>query len=469
MFLERMSRFRHSLGFRLTLLYIGTFTLSIFIGSFIFYQLMISKIYVRTDKILHARMKEFSSLLGSKGLAALEEDMVRDSESLGIDKVLFRLLTSEGDEIVSSDPTLWKGVGISRTALNSAAEKGPVFETLKLPDWKYKVRILYGTAEPGKVLQIGQSLEEDEHFLESFREVFGAIVIILLVFAALGGWFMARRSLSGVEKLTQTAIAIAGGAMEKRVPLTGRGDDIDRLSGVFNHMLERIQSLIAETREVTDNVAHDIKSPITRIRGLAEITLVGGKSLDEYRTMAANTIEESDRLLKTINTMLEISQTEAGAVSLNLSEVDVSSLIEEACDLFQALAEEKGVSIEVNTNGPCLVRCDKNRLQQAVINLLDNAVKFARSGKITVLADQDDRKVMISVRDTGIGISEDEIPRLFNRFFRADKSRSVPGSGLGLSLVRAIVHKHGGAVRVSSSPGVGSTFTIDLPKANTLP
>jgi heavy metal sensor kinase len=469
MFLERMSRFRHSLGFRLTLLYIVTFTLSIFIGSFIFYQLMISKIQVRTDKFLQAKMKEFSSLLSSKGLAALEDEMVRDSEAMGIDKVLFRLITPEGKEIVTSNPSLWKGVGISRIVLNSLAEKGPVFETLKLPDWTYKVRILYGIAGPGKILQIGQSLEEDELFLESFKEVFGAVMVILLTFAALGGWFMARRSLSGVEKLTQTAMAITGGAMEKRVPLTGRGDEIDRLSGVFNHMLERIQSLIVGMKEVTDNVAHDIKSPITRIRGLAEITLVGGKTLDEYRAMAANTIEESDRLLKILNTMLQISQTEAGAVSLNLSEMDVSSLIEEACDLFQALAEEKGLSLEVTTSRPCLVRCDKNRLQQALINLLDNAVKYTPSGKITISADQDDTKVMISVRDTGVGISTDEIPHLFDRFFRADKSRSVPGSGLGLSLVRAIVHKHGGAIRVSSSPGIGSTFTIDLPKSNILP
>lgn len=278
---------------------------------------------------------------------------------------------------------------------------------------------------------------------------------------------MARRSLSGVERLTQTAIAIADGAMEKRVPLTGRGDEIDRLSEVFNLMLERIQSLIVEMKEVTDNVAHDIKSPITRIRGLAEVTLTAEKSLDEYQAMAANTIEECDRLLKAINTMLEISATEAGVAALSLSEVDISTLIEEACDLFQPLAEGKGLSIEVSVPRQCFLRCDKHKIQQVLANLLDNAVKYTPSGKITVSAEQDDGKVIILVRDTGIGVSPNEVPHLFDRFFRSDKSRSAPGSGLGLSLVRAIVQKHGGEIKVNSSPGTGSAFTVVLPDRST--
>jgi len=252
--------------------------------------------------------------------------------------------------------------------------------------------------------------------------------------------------------------------MERRVPLTGRGDEIDRLSGIFNHMLDRIQSLLTGMKEVTDNVAHDIKSPVTRIRGLAEVTLSTGGSLDEYQSMAVSTIEECDRLLKMINTMLEISETEAGVATLNLSQADITALIEEACDLFQSLAEEKGLGIEVNVPDQCFLRCDKDKLQQVIANLLDNAIKYTPSGKITVSAEQGNREVTISVRDTGVGISSNEIPHVFDRFFRSDKSRSVAGAGLGLSLVRAIVKKHGGAVKLSSSPGMGSTFTVVLPQ-----
>jgi heavy metal sensor kinase len=468
MFFERINKFRQSLAFRLTLLYAAMFALSSFVVFLIFYETIIFRIHTRVDSTLEAKMKKFSSLLASKGIGTLKEEIIAEAKSVGTNKIFFRLLTIEGNEMASSDLSLWYGIGISRSALKNLAEGRPVFENVKLPGWEYKVRVLYGIVGPGMVMQIGESSRDDEHFFEDLREFSGTVIIVVLVFAGLVGWLVAKRGLSGVEEVTQTAIAITDGAMEKRVPLAGKGDEIDRLSGVFNYMLDRIQSLINEMKEVTDNVAHDIKSPITRIRGLAEVTLTAEGSLDEYQSMAVSTIEECDRLLKMINTMLEISETEAGVVTLSLSEVDISELIEEACDLFQPLAEDKGLYIEVNVPRPCFLRCDKNKLQRVVTNLLDNAIKYTPSGKITVSAEQDDRKVIISVRDTGIGIPSNEIPYLFDRFFRVDKSRSVPGAGLGLSLVRAIVQKHGGEIKAISSPGTGSIFTVVLPKASAL-
>jgi signal transduction histidine kinase len=427
---------------------------------------MISKIHTRTDRTLEAQMKEVSLLLVSKGIGTLREEMVSEAESVGINKVFFRLLTVQGEEIASSDLSHWKGIGISRIALKHLADEGPVFETLKPPGSKYKARVLYGIVGPGTVLQIGHSLRDDEHFFEDMREIFRNFIAIVFPLVALAGWFMARQSLSGVEKVTQTAMAISDGAMERRVALTGRGDEIDRLSAIFNRMLDRIQSLLTGMKEVTDNVAHDIKSPVTRIRGLAEVTLRADGTLDEYQSMAVSTIEECDRLLKMINTMLEISETEAGLATLNLGEVDISVLIEEASDLFQSVAEEKGLGIEVNVPHPCFLRCDKSRLQQVIANLLDNAIKYTPSGKVTVSAEQGNGEVIISVRDTGIGIFSEDLPHIFDRFFRVDKSRSVPGAGLGLSLVRAIVEKHGGEIKLSSSPGIGSTFTVVLPRTS---
>jgi len=465
MFFERIDRFRRSLAFRLTLLYTVMFMILSFVAFVIFYEMAIFSTHARIDRTLTGEVKKFSSLLASMGLGILKEEMSLEAESTGTGKVFFRLLTTEGEEIVSSDLSLWKGIGISRIALSHLADKGPLFETLKPPGSRHKVRVAYGIAGPGMVLQIGHSLREDEHLFEDFIEVFRTVMAIVLALAALGGWFLARRGLSGVEKVTQTAMAIADGAMEKRVPLTGRGDEIDRLSGIFNHMLERIQTLITEMKEVTDNIAHDIKSPITRIRGLAEVTLTTEKSIDEYQTMAASTVEECDRLLGMINTMLEISETEAGVGPLSSSEVDISALVADACDLFHPLAEDKGLYVETHTLPQCLLHCDRGKLQRVVANLLDNAIKYTPSGgKITVSVQENGKDVIISVHDTGIGISPDEIPHIFDRFFRADKSRSVPGAGLGLSLVRAIVRRHGGEVQVRSAHGIGSTFTVVLPR-----
>jgi len=464
MFFERINKFRESLAFRLTLLYAVMFALSTCVVFLIFYEMIIFRVHTRLDSTLEAKIKKYSSLIVSNGIGAIKEEIIAEAKSIGTDKIFFRLLTIEGNEMASSDDLrFWDGVGINRIALKNLAEGRSVFESVKPTDGKYKVRVLYGIVGPGTVMQIGESTRDDEHFFEDLREFSGTVIIVLLVLGGLVGWLVAKRGLSGVEKVTQTAMAIADGAMGKRVPVTGKGDEIDRLSGVFNFMLDRIQSLMNEMKEVTDNVAHDIKSPITRIRGLVEVTLTSAGSLDEYQSMAVSAIEECDRLLKMVNTMLEISETEAGVVALSLSEVNISELIEEACDLFQPLAEDKGLSIEVNVPRLCVLRCDKNKLQRVVTNLLDNAVKYASSGKITVSAEQHNKKVIISVCDTGIGIPSSEIPHLFDRFFRVDKSRSLPGAGLGLSLVHAIVQKHGGEIKVSSSPGTGSTFTVVLP------
>jgi heavy metal sensor kinase len=465
MFFERINTFRRSLAFRLTLLYAATCAILSIVAFFIFYQVMISSIYTHIDNVLTEELKEFSSLLSSKGIATLKEEINREAESTGTSRIFLRLLTTEGEEITSSDLGPWRGIGISRIALKYLTKDSTIFETLKPPGWRHRARVLYAIAGPGTVLQIGRSLRDDEELLEDFRKVFGTVIGVVLTIATLGGWLMVRRALSGVEGVTQTAMAISRGMMEKRVSLTGRGDEIDRLSDTFNHMLERIQCLITEMKEVTDNIAHDLKSPVTRIRGLAEVTLTSGRSLNEYQSMAASTVEECDRLLGMINTMLEISEVEAGVASLTISDVDISALVEEACDLFEPLADEKDLSIEIKVPPQCLLYGDKSKLQRALANLLDNAIKYTSSGgNITVFVKKDEKWVIISVHDTGIGILPKDIPHVFDRFFRADESRSEPGAGLGLSLVRAIVHAHGGDIKVSSDPGVGSTFTVVLPQ-----
>ncbi len=469
MFLEKINRFRRSLAFRLTILYVGIFTILIFAAFYVFYQAMISRINARTDNEMEVEMKECSLILAAKGTEALNGHIEEEVKSSGIDDRFFRLLTMGGEEILSSDPGSWKELGVNRSVLKKLTKSSPEFETIKLSKLKYQVRVIYGVVDSGKVLQIGHSLVDDEHVFQDLRVLFRTLIPVFLFLASFGGWFMAKRSLASVEQITQTAIAIADGAIEKRVPTTGRGDEVDRLSGVFNNMLERIQSLIVEMKEVTDNIAHDLRSPITRIRGLAEVTLLSEKNMEEYQSMAESTVEECDRLLWMINMMLEISETEAGVSTLSLSEVSLSDLIEEACDLYLPLAEERDIQIKTSISTQYHLSGDKGKLQRVLANLLDNAIKYTMpGGKIIVSSQKVDKTVMLSVHDTGIGISPDETSRIFERFYRADKSRSVPGAGLGLSLVQAIVRSHGGEIKVSSAPGAGSTFTVFLPLAKIL-
>ena len=246
-----------------------------------------------------------------------------------------------------------------------------------------------------------------------------------------------------------------------------RGDEIDQLATTFNQMVDRIQTLVMEIKEMSDNIAHDLRSPVTRIRGTAEVTLTTGKSLEDYENMAASTIEDCDRLLDMINTMLLISKTEAGVATPSGDEVEVESLIRKACELFDPIAEDKNVSLSYNATEKILVSGDARMLQRMLANILDNAVKYTSSGgKIDVsVAETKDHNITISIKDTGVGISGADLKRIFERFYRCDQSRSQPGTGLGLSLARAIARAHGGDITVTSTVNQGSTFNITLPKS----
>lgn len=468
MHLSRLLRLRHTLAFRLTLWYAAIFTISFFAAFAMFYFLMTSVVQSHTDQDLLNEISEYSSLLSLKGIDALETALVLEAESEGVDKVFFRVLAQNGEEIVSSNMSSWADTGIGKTALKRLTNgANHVFETLTVPGHRHKVRILYGIIGPRKIIQIGQSLKDNERLMESFREIFGTTMAIVLVFSGLIGWFMARRALLGVEEVTRTAMDISSGTLERRVPVKARGKEIDKLATTFNNMLDRIHALVTGMREMTDNIAHDLKSPITRIRGVAEVTLTTGKSMDEYKTMAADTIEECDHLLQMIKTMMDISEAEAGTAKLAMDKIDMSMIVRDVCELFQPIAEDKGTDIIHKVPITYCLYGDMQRLQRMVANLLDNAIKYTQSGgTVTISVNGDEGKAVISVNDTGIGISEHDLPHIFNRFYRCDQSRSLPGIGLGLSLALAIARAHGGNITATSRPGKGSSFTVTLPRSS---
>jgi signal transduction histidine kinase len=206
---------------------------------------------------------------------------------------------------------------------------------------------------------------------------------------------------------------------------------------------------------------------VTRIRGIAEVTLTTVTTLDDYKQMAGSTIEECDRLLDMINTMLVISETEAGVGKLKQEKVDLAEVIRDACELFHPLAEDKGITLGCHVRGTFILLGDTWLIQRMIANLLDNAIKYtSRDGSVDITAQKEDEKsVTVSFKDTGIGISEKDLPHIFERFYRGDPSRPHTGNGLGLSLAQAVAQAHGGRIHVASNPGQGSTFTITLPRS----
>lgn len=464
---KKQHRLRDTLAFRLTLWYAGIFTLSSCVAFLSLYLLMKSDFKRRTYQELLNEFQEYSSLLEIKGFDTLKTVMALEAESEGIGKIFFRIVTPEGRVLASSNMSSWGNIGTSEGALNRLAGGArQVFDILERPGEQGTTFILYGMLEPGKLLQMGQSVQENKRFIHDLRGIFFKLQLFLMVVAGLIGWFMAKRALSGVEEVTRTARGISKGAFEQRVPLKARGEEIDRLAVTFNSMLDRIDALMKGMREVTDDIAHDLRSPITRIRGIAEMTLTTGNSIEEYRALAATTIEECDRLLGVVNTMLDISEAEAGAGRLKMERLDLAGVVRDACVLFQPIAEDKGIRIHAEIPDVCLVIGDVRKLQRLVSNLLDNALKYAPvEGLVEVLLNRDDERVVVSIRDDGVGIPPGDLPHIFERFYRCDQSRSEPGVGLGLSLAKAIALAHGGDIEVQSAPGKGSVFSIHLPRS----
>jgi heavy metal sensor kinase len=466
MFLKKQLSFSRTLAFKLTIWYASVFTLSLCAAFALFYFVVARAIYDQTDQELASRMKELGSLLNVNGIEAVKRVVVLEAQAAGEKKIFVRLLYPDGTAFSSSNMSYWKDIAVSRVSIQQLLQgAGRVFETIAIPQRKHKVRILYSVVAPGVLLQLGQSLEQQTRILEAFRKIFILAMSVIVLVAALIGWFMAKRATTGLQAVARTARHITEGDLGRRVPVNEKGDEIDQLAVTFNRMLDRIQALVTNIREISDNIAHDLKSPVTRIRGLAEITLTTGKTLAEYESMAAETIEACDRLLDMINTMLAISKTEAGVDDLNVEPIDLAALIHEACDLFEPMAEDKGVNISCDIPGPCVISGDRRMVQRMTANLIDNAVKYTPSGGSVhiFLTTTENNVVVMQITDTGIGISSSDLPFIFNRFYRCDKSRSQTGAGLGLCLARAVARAHGGDIRVKSEPGSGSTFSVILP------
>ena len=459
-------KFLQTLAFRLTLGYAGIFSISAGVVFFLFYFLLTSIMLGGIDQELLSRSKELTSLFNVNGIAAVNRVVSVEAQAAGEKKIFVRLLYPNGTTFSSSNMSYWKDIGISRNALGELAKNGdPRFETISIPNRKHQVRILYSIIGPATLLQLGQSMENHTRLFEAFQKIFLFVMIPLIFFSALIGWFMARRATKGVEEVTKTARFISQGAMDERVPLHQRDDEIDQLAVTFNHMLDRIQALVINIKEISDNIAHDLRSPITRIRGLAEVTLTTANSQTEFEIMAASTIEECDRLLDMINTMLVISKTEAGVQKTDFQDVDMALVLKQACELFTPMAEDKGLKLACHLNGKSLIKGDLAMIQRMVANLIDNAIKYTPSGgQVDLRMGSDHQAVCVDVSDTGIGISEQDLPRIFDRFYRCDQSRSLSGTGLGLSLVKAVAESHGGNIIVSSIPGRGSTFLLTLPQ-----
>lgn len=462
MFLKKINNLANTLLFRLTVLHTVAFALLAIVSFMIFYYRIYSVTMARMDSELLEETEQLSALQDDSGLAGIKYKLAEEAEFENPDEEFYRLLDFNGKVLFTTDMRSWgpvdKDDAIAKLQVDEA---DPVFQTIIHPQSDFKARMVSAVIGPDTILQIGETLEEADEYLEIFRHLFAILIIVLIFVSVFIGRYLARRALVDMEAVTLTAEEISNGSYDRRVDIKGQLKEIERLSTTFNKMLDRIQTLLRSMKEINDNIAHDLRSPLARIRGIAEMTLVSEKPLEEYRDMAVSTMEECDSLIDMINTMLDITEAEAGVNGAADEKFDLVALISEACELFRPVAEEKRIELSYNFPEAILFRGVRKKMQRVVTNLLENAIKYTpEQGAVIVSASVRDGEVMIAFTDNGIGISEKDLPHIFGRFYRCDRSRTQSGVGLGLSLAKAFAESMQGMILVTSTINQGSTFTL---------
>lgn len=462
-----MFSFPRTLAFRLTRWYASAFTVFLLAALLILYLSMNSILAGRMDEDLHEDIDEFKELFNEAGLDRVKEEIKREVMSGDEQTVFLRLLDTRGNTLFSSDLTYWKGLTTNIKTLQQFNNPGkePVLETLTLTAQEADTRSIYGLIAPGIILQVGESLEDKNDIMELLFGVFFLLFCGIVPVASIVGWFVARRATQGIEEVSRAAIDIKLGEFDRRVSIKSHDDEIQTLANTFNAMAERIRNLIAEMREMIDNIAHDLRSPLARIRAISESALSGEDNINDYKSAAADTLEECDRLIKLINTTLDVAEAEAGVAHGVKEVIDLSKLTRDACELFEPVAEEKNIELNCQLAEDCQITGNRQNLQRMLANLLDNALKYtARQGKVSVDLARQAESFKLTVSDTGPGISQPDQVRVFERFFRCDASRGQnDGCGLGLSFARAVARAHQGEIQLYSTPGNGSRFTVSLP------
>jgi len=462
MFLKKLHNFRNSLIFRLTLLYAVSFTVLSAVGFLIFYYRIYATAMESLDHELLADTEKYTALMKEAGLEAVRSAIVEEAETGSPEEDFYRLFSFKGDILTTTDMSSWGAIDAQGILLKMKNEGlTHLIQTITIAGRDDKTRMVTAIIAPDAALQIGESLEEIDEYLDIFFQLFSILVISLIIVSAGIGWLLARRATIDMQEVTETAEEISKGAYDRRVQLKGRVKEIERLGASFNRMLDRIQSLLKSMKEINDNIAHDLRSPLTRIRGIAEMSLLKEKSIEAYKDMAASTIEECDILIAMINTMLDITEAEAGVNDAKAEQFELVALIQEACELFRPIAEEKKISLEADLPESLTMVSDRKKMQRIVTNILENALKFTpENGTVAVSAEAHDGEVQIDFKDTGVGISENDLPHIFERFYRCDRSRSQGGVGLGLSLVKAYTESMNGTIHVESTLNQGSRFAL---------
>ena len=454
---------RRTLGLRLSLWYAAVFIVSSAGLVALTYALLASSLAQRDHDIINATLREYASRYEAGGLPALQRAVEIEERTGRRERLFVRVLGPGADALFVTTPPGWTDFDVDQ--LQSG---GDGLGAAHAPDRDAVLEVASARLIDGTILQVGKSNETRRAMLRQFRVIVGWVAVVTMVIGVIGGLVLTRSTLRPIDNLIHVVRnIIRTGRTNERVPARSdaeTGDTVDELIALFNAMLDRITGLIGAMGESLDNVAHDLRTPMARLRAIAERALQSGDPAQQ-REALADCLEESDRILSMLNALMDISEAETGVLSLARDAVPVHELLQQVVELYEDVADAKQVSVSLRTE-PVTVLGSRDRLRQVFANLLDNAIKYTGAhGTVSIQASPENGEAVVTVSDTGAGIAPEHLPRIWDRLYRADPSRSERGLGLGLSLVRAYVQAHGGTVTATSDPGHGSTFTVRLPSA----
>lgn len=453
-----------SIAFRLSFLYASVFAISLFLMFFVLSYLVYEHLSTTKDEWILEESIEVEHIFKERGsYEEIQNLMEAEAQFAGTINVFYCMRNREGEPIVFSDPTHFEALFQSKENFPWTKEKGKFFETTSLGNQTY--RVYYLPLPSGEVIQHAVSLNESNLFMEHILKLFTTIYIIAALIYWAFGFLMVKYTLRPVLVMSKIAREFSIKNLDKRIPVLDADDELSSLAITLNEMLDRIKLLLEEMNMMNDNLAHDLRTLVSRIRVNTEVSLLEKRSPQEYRAILGNSLEECDHLINLLNTLLDISEVEAGILFTEREELDLDKLVTKTIEVFRDIESYRNIAIFYEKNSDFMICGHFKKLQEVLINLLDNAFKYTKSGgsiTITVKLAQPNY-VSIQIQDTGIGIPEEAKPNIFKRFFRADEARTLSGSGLGLSLSKAIIEAHNGSIEVESQINKGSTFKILLP------
>lgn len=452
-----------SAPFRLTLVYLVVFAL--YAAALIAYFALNTGRLI-TEQITETVDPDIALLTEQYTVGGLRRlILIIENRSLRPGSSLYLVTAPNGQPLAGNFGSLAPGV------LDQTGYSETVYRRLDEPDGGvHQALVRVAQLSGGFRLVVGRDLEERTRMRNIITAAARGSVALVIVLGLAGGFFVTRRVLRRFDAMTDTSQRIMAGDLSERLPVTGTGDELDRLAINLNGMLERIEALMLGLKEVSDNIAHDLKTPLTRLRNRSEAALRTAKSDADYRAALESMLDESDGLIRTFDALLMIARAESGQARDNMTEFDAANILRGVCELYEPLAEEKGLAIRIDAPAPAIIKGNRELLSQALSNLIDNAIKYAlpdaneaAPGEIVLAARQEGERVLVTVADRGPGIPEADRSRALERFVRLPQSNLEPGSGLGLSLAAAVARLHGGELTLEdNAPGL--KVVISLPK-----